>query len=88
MDSLKDIDMYFVTASPGMTGVREFYKEYGLAKYKNVKVVGRDYEYFFVDFFSVHSMPSLALYGPDKKFVRLFISHATVKDLYDETHKK
>lgn len=88
MDSLQNIDMYWLTSMPSMTAVREFYKEYDLKKYKNIKVMGRDYEYFFVDHFAARNLPTLALYDEHKKFMYLFTSHVSVKELYEYTHKQ
>ena len=88
MDSLSDIDMYFITPVQSVTEIKKFYDDNHFANYKNIKVIGRDYEFFFHDFFQVHFVPDLALYDDHKKFVHLFEGRATVKDLYDYVHKK
>ena len=86
MDSLSNIDFYFVTPAQSMTKTRDFYKEHKMADYKNIKIVGRDYEFFFVDYFGINSFPDFALYNEHKKFIHLFQGRVTVKDLWDSTH--
>ncbi len=87
MDSLSNINMFWITPIHSMTSLRKFYTDYHLADYKNIKVVGRDYEYFFNDFYGVHFVPDVALYDEKKKFVKLFENSVKVKDLYQLTHK-
>ena len=87
IDSLSNIDFYWVTPTQSMTRLREFHKEYKMADYKNIKVVGRDYEFFYIDYFGVNSYPDFALYDDKKKFVHLFQGRVTVKELWDDTHK-
>ncbi len=87
MDSLSNIDFYWVTPAPSMSRLREFNNEYKLAGYKNIKVVGRDYEFFYIDYFGVNSYPDFALYDEQKKFVHLFQGRVTSKDLWAYTHK-
>jgi len=86
MDSLTNIDFYFVTPVHGMTGVRDFIKLHGLDKFPNVKGAGRDYEFFFSTYYDVKFVPDIALYDEHKKILRLFEGHASVKELYDYTH--
>lgn len=87
MDSLKNIQIYFVTPNPDFTAMRKFYTENHLADYPNIKGIGRDYEFFFIDYYGVNSFPDLALYGADKQIIHLFEGRATVKDIYEYTHK-
>lgn len=88
MDSLKNIQFYFVTPNPDFAQMRKFYNDYHLADYANIKAVGRDYEFFFIDYYGVNSFPDFALYDADKQIVHLFEGRVTVKDLYEYTHKK
>jgi len=87
MDSLSHLQMYWITAAPSVTKLKNFQENFGFAKYPNIKVIGRDYEFFFIDYFQVHSAPSLALYDSSKKFVHLFEGGATVKDIYEYVPK-
>ncbi len=88
MDSLKNIQFYFITPSNDFPAIRQFAKEFKMDNYTNIKLVGRDFEFFFIDYYAVNSFPDLALYDDQKKIIHLFEGRATVKDLYDYTHKK
>ncbi len=88
MDSLTNIDMYWCTSSSNFAALRNFVKEHEFSKYKNIKVVGRDYEFFFSDYYGANFIPDMALYDENKKFVKLYQTHVTVTELYDVTHKK
>lgn len=87
MDSLKQIQFYMVTPAHSMAALRKCYDDFGLAKYNNIKVVGRDYEFFFHDFYRVKFVPDIALYDRNKNLIKLFEANATVKDLYEYTLK-
>ncbi len=88
MDSLKNIDFYYFTPASSMTAVRKFHKNHHFDQYPNIKMVGRDYEFFFSDYYDVRFVPDIALYDENKKFVHLFENKVTVRDLYEYTHKK
>jgi hypothetical protein len=87
MDSLSNIDFYWVTPEASMTKVRGFYKDLKMDNYKNIKIMGRDYEFFYIDFYGVNSYPDFALYDENKMFVHLFQGRVIVGDLYGYTHK-
>lgn len=86
MDSLKNIQFYFVTPMHDVAAIRKFYHDMHLDEYRNVKVIGRDYEFFFHDFYGVKATPSLALYDGNKKLVHLFEGEASVADIYRYLH--
>ncbi len=88
MDSLKNIQFYFITPNPDFAAMRRFAAEMHLANYPNIVGIGRDYEFFFIDNYNVNSFPDLALYDEHKMIVHLFEGRVTVKDLYEYTHKK
>ena len=88
IDSLSDVNIYFFTAAISNTRLKEFNERFGLAKYPNIKVVGRDYELFFLDYYRIHYIPSLALYDEKKKFIHLFEGGTTVQNIYDYVHPK
>ncbi|MBC7552819.1 MAG: thioredoxin fold domain-containing protein [Taibaiella sp.] len=88
IDSLSNIDMYWLTFNASMTKTREFYKEFKMEQYPNIKVLGRDYEMFFIDYYGVNSFPDFALYDENKKIIHLFEGRVTVNDLHEYTHKK
>lgn len=86
MDSLKNADFYMVTPVHSNTEIKKFYEEHHLADYKNIKVVGRDYEFFFHDFYHTRIVPDVALYDERKKFVKLFEGNTSVEELYKHLH--
>ncbi len=87
MDSLKNISFYFITFSGDFKAMRAYYNEFNMGKYPNIKAMGRDYEFFYMDYYGVNSFPDVALYNADKQFLHLFEGRATVKELYEYTHK-
>ncbi len=86
MDSLKDIRFYMITSVHDFKKLRDFYDEYHLGDYKNIEVVGRDYEYFFITYYGVKFVPDLVLYDAHKNLVKFFDGHVTVDELYRLTH--
>jgi len=87
MDSLKDVRFYFITSVHDFGKIRKFYGEYELKEYKNIEVVGRDYEYFFITYYGVKFVPDLVIYDEHKNLVKFFDGHVSVSDLYKLTHK-
>ena len=87
MDSLQDIQFYMLTPAHSMAAIRKFSADFHLADYKNVRVVGRDYEFFFHEYYGVKFVPDIALYDKNKTIIKLFEANATVQDLYEATHK-
>jgi len=86
MDSLANVQFYMVTPVHSMTELRNFYTKYHLADYKNIQLVGRDYEFFFGTFYGISVVPDLALYDEQKKLIKLFEGNTTVTELYKYTH--
>lgn len=87
MDSLKNIQFYFITMSNYKLPMDKFYAEFKLGSYPNIKRVGRDYQMFFLDYYGVRHFPSFVMYDKKKKFVHYFEGNVTVKELYDYSHK-
>jgi thioredoxin-related protein len=88
MDSLKDVQMYFITHLHDMQSIKKFAEDHHFEKYPNIKVVGRDYEYFNIAYYGVSIVPDFVLYDADKMFIKYFEGTATVSDLYEWFHKK
>lgn len=86
MDSLKNIRFYFISSVHSMAGIRKFKADYHFDDYKNIEVIGRDYEFFFVSYYGVTFVPDIALYDGKKKFVKLWQGTALVDELYKYTH--
>jgi len=87
IDSLSNIDIYFVSPNHSMTSIRQFYDDNHMAGHANIKGIGRDYEFFFATYYDVNFIPDIALYDDHKKFLRLFEGHAKVSELWAYTHK-
>ena len=85
MDSFRNIDIYLVTPYSKMSALRNFYDENHLGDYKNIKLAGRDYEYFCSGFYGVRSVPDLMLYDKHKKLVKLFDHPGNIKEIYGYT---
>ena len=86
MNMLKDIRFYMVTPVHSMTELHKFYEEYNLGNYENIKLVGRDYEFFFGSFYNTKMVPDLVLYDAHKKLIKLFEGETFVKDIYEAIH--
>jgi len=87
MDSLKDVLMYFITHIHDMQEIKQFAADHHFEKYPNIKVVGRDYEYFNIAYYGVSIVPDFVLYDANKMFIKYFEGTATVSDLYEWFHK-
>ena len=86
MDSLKGIQIYMITPMHSMTAIRNFYEEFHLGDYPEIKLAGRDYEFFFHDFYGTKLVPDLVLYDERKKLIKLFEGNTTVADIYTALH--
>ena len=86
MDSLENVQFYMVTPVHSMTDLRNFYAKYHLADYKNIQLVGRDYEFFFGTFYGIKVVPDLALYDEHKKLIKLFEGDVSVSEIYQYAH--
>ena len=82
MDSLKDVQFYMMTVVHSMTTLRNFYNEYHLADYKNIHVVGRDYEFFYIPYYGIKNFPDMALYDEHKKLIKLFEGDIPLTQLF------
>ncbi len=86
MDSIKNIQFYLVTSTHSMTEIKNFYAEHHLADYKNIKMVGRDYEFFYFSYYVTKFVPDIALYDEHKKLIKLIEGETTVAELYKYAH--
>jgi len=82
MDSLKDIQFYLITGYHGYGAIRDFYEEHHLSRYENIKMVGRDAEFFFIDFYKTKFVPDIVLYDSHKKLVKLIEGETTASEVY------
>ncbi len=86
MDSLSNVQFYMITPVHSMTELRSFYEKYHLADFKNIALVGRDYEFFFGTFYGIKVVPDMALYDEQKKIIKLFEGVTTISEVYKYTH--
>jgi thiol-disulfide isomerase/thioredoxin len=87
MDSVKNVRFYMVTVNHDFEQLRGFYKKYELAKYKNIELVGRDYEFFFMSYYGPKTLPIVVVYDSNKQLVTLLDNIRSVADLYAVTSK-
>ncbi len=81
IDSFSNIDFYLVTPIRNLVPLRSFYNEFNLSGYKNIKIVGRDNDFFSMDYFGIRQFPSIILYDEHKKFVKGFDSESAIREL-------
>ena len=86
MDSIKNIQFYLVTSTHSMTEIKEFYASHHLADYKNIHVVGRDYEFFYFTYYGTKFVPDIALYDEHKKLVKLIEGETNASEVYKLIH--
>jgi len=79
MDRLKDIQFYFISNFP-LPSVKEFYKEYQLAKYPNI-TIGIDSAQSVSDYFEISGIPYLAIYGKNKILNKSFMGSIYISQL-------
>ncbi len=86
MDSIKNVQFYMFTALHDLSLLRDFYSDFHLADYKNIQVVGRDYEFFFFGYYGTKFVPDIALYDEHKKLVKLIEGETTATEIYKYVH--
>ncbi len=86
MDSIKEVQFYLFTSYHDVQMLRDFYNEYHLADYKNIKVVGRDYEFFFFSYYGTKFVPDIALYDAHKKLIKLIEGETNASEIYKSLH--
>jgi thiol-disulfide isomerase/thioredoxin len=86
MDSLKNLQFYMLSFG-NPSAIKGFYDKFHLENYPNIKVVGKDADFFFTSFYGARFVPYLAVYDKHKKFVKKFEGGATIKELYEASRK-
>ena len=65
----------------------KFENDYHIENYKNIKVVGKDVDFFFISHYGIQRFPGAAIYDKHKNIVKLLESdEVTVAALYEHTH--
>ncbi len=75
MDEMKSADFYMFTFMP-LALLRPFAEKRHLNDYKNI-TLGKDYQFFFPDFYKATTVPYLVVYDRKKRLVKLW--NGTVK---------
>lgn len=83
IDTLTNIDFYLVTPIRNYLSFRNFYGDFNLDAHKNIKVAGRDLEFFAMDFFGVKSFPYIILYDEHKKLISGFGAGPALAELHN-----
>jgi len=83
MDSVRNVRFYFITPVHDLALLRNFYMQYHMGDYKNIQIAGRDFEFFFFDFYRTISYPDVALYDKHKKLIRLIEGEFSASDIYN-----
>ena len=86
MDSIQNIQFYLVTASHNIADIKEFYEKHHIADYKNIKLVGRDMEFFYFSYYGAKFVPDIALYDEHKKLVKLIEGETNASEVYKYIH--
>lgn len=82
MDSLKAVQLYVFTPM-SLSMLKPFAEKLHLKDYKNIKVVGKDYEFFFPMFYGAKYVPYLVVYDRKKQFVKMWEGGAKMTELMD-----
>lgn len=82
MDKLKDIDIYLVSFAP-VIAINIYNSVNHWEQYSNVKLLGSDFRFFFPGFYGVSSVPNVVLYDKKKKFVKLWVGGASVREILE-----
>lgn len=86
MEMLQDVMFYMFTPMHDMNEIEKFKTRFRLNEFKNIVVVGRDYEFFFGSYYKVRVVPDIALYDAHKKFVKLIQGESSAQAIYDAYH--
>jgi thiol-disulfide isomerase/thioredoxin len=82
IDQFKKIEIVMATPLP-LEKVKEFYKHYDLARFKNIKV-GRDINFMLPVFYGARSLPFLAFYNNKGKLIDVFEGSLPVEKVLEK----
>lgn len=87
MDSFKKVNFYMMSVVKDISKLAKFKEDFHVSNYKNIKVVGKDVDFFFISHYGVQRFPGMAIYDQHKKVVTVLESdEVTVAALYEHTH--
>jgi len=79
MEEMQDVQIYMFSFMD-LYQIKHFAAKYKLNRYKNI-TFGKDIDFFFAGFYSLTSVPGIAIYDKKKRFVKLFNGGAKIEDL-------
>ena len=79
MADLSKVQIYMITPM-SLSVLQKFYLKMGLRRYKNI-MVGKDYKFFFTDFYRAQYVPYIAIYDKHKHLVATWDGDAKIKDV-------
>lgn len=86
-DSLEHADFYLMSFSP-LYQIKEFAEKHHIDQHKNIKLIGMDKKMFFTGYYGVRAVPFIAVYDKNKKLVKAWHTHVSVKDLWEQLKRK
>jgi thioredoxin-related protein len=79
IDDLKKVQIIMATMAPH-AAMKDFYAKYKLGEFKNIKV-GRDFQYMLPSFYSVRTLPYLAMYDQKGNLLTTFEGSMKIEEL-------
>lgn len=78
-DDLGKTRIYMVTPM-SLAGIKDFSEKLNLKKHKNI-TIGKDYQFFCINFYGIKTFPFVAVYDVNKKLIQAFPGKLTVEDV-------
>ncbi|MCW3123205.1 MAG: hypothetical protein JWQ38_2697 [Flavipsychrobacter sp.] len=76
-----------ISAVHDISKLRKFKEDYHTDDYKNIKLVGKDQELFFISHYGLQRFPGAVVYDQHKKLQGFYESdEVKVSTLYEKTH--
>lgn len=80
-----DVQIIMATPLP-FDKMKEYYNNYGLSKYKNIKM-GRDAHFMLPVFYNIRSFPFLAFYNKKQELISVFEGSLPMEKVLEELKK-
>lgn len=81
INKFREVQILMATYQP-IDQMQAFYKEYKIAKYKNIQL-GRDSNFFFPPFYKITNLPFMILYDTKGKLITTFEGSTPINKLVD-----
>jgi len=83
IDTLKNYNFYLITPIRNPFALINFDNAFKPSAHKNIKAVGRDLDFFVMDYFGVRNFPAVVLYDEHKMFLRGIRPETALAELHD-----